>query len=315
MATRSPPAAKGMPRTKFGNIEFPGEVHRLLLVGRHFVHEYPHTPGGAPEKLGRGLWRCTVRANFQATFPGYPDLYPNSMNTMQGYAALQATLPFTHPSAGTWPAFIVRWEQEKRGSLRSGEKVEIEFLEDQASSFALADVAVRADDTSVATTWAQVQQEIAAIRAQLQLSNSDVTVLQAIDSAVNSVLAYRDTVDKWNNRYAAAVDHLLSLAGQLDRAASMQDPRAWPVVAALRQMQGAAVRIKRDLQAQRQTLSKYVVPATMPISQVAVNLFGDASKQSDLLALNVVADPVFVRAGTSLVYYPLTAQQRAAQGI
>lgn len=313
MANRPPPAAYGLHRTKFGDIVFPGEMHRLLLVGRHFIHEYPHSPGGAVEKLGRAVIRCTVDALFHATFPSYPGLYPGAMNKLLSYAELQATLPFTHPSAGTFPAFIVRWEQEKRGKVLSGEKVQIEFLEDQAQSFALSDVAVTSNDTAIGASAAQLKQQLASVQAQLQLTPTDLTLFDAVDQSVTAVLGYRDTVTLYGNRYATQVAHTFSLLAQLDRATSLQDARAWPVVSVIRQLQAQCIGIQKDLQAKRQTLQIYTVPSTQSLAQISGTLYGDASHQSDLLALNNTPDPFQVQAGTQLVYYPPTASQRAQQ--
>ncbi len=96
-------AQTGLPQTQFGDIKFPGETHHVSLVLRHHVHEYPHSPGGNVEKLGRSLYKVTVRGNFQATFPAFPDLYPNGMNTLRGYAEQMQTLTFVHPTIGSNP--------------------------------------------------------------------------------------------------------------------------------------------------------------------------------------------------------------------
>lgn len=307
-----PSATTGMPRTKFGTIEFPSEMTRRTLVGRHFVHEYPHTPGGAPEKLGRGLWHVTVEANFTATSPLYPDLYPNGMTTISRWAELQTTLPFTHPSAGTFPAFIIHYDQTKNAKLKSGEKATIEFLEDQAQMFNATDLVVSADDTTIGPTALTLRTELAAVQAQLQVTPTDFSVFDALQTAVNTLLGFRDTTELWGNRYAAAAQQVISLCEQVDHMASMQDARAWPVVDSLRDLQAQAIRIQQDSQAKRQRLQRYVVPSTMSITQIATNLYQDASRQSDLLALNVINNPMSILAGTIILYYPNTAQQQAA---
>lgn len=308
-----PSAADGLPLTKFGPIVFPSEVTDLDGVGRDHVHEYPHTPGGAPEKLGRGLYTVTVKARFHATFPGYPDLYPNSMQTMRGYYELQTTLPFTHPSSGQFPAYIIHWHQVKSGKVLSGEDVDITFREDQQDSFALSALSVSADDTAIGPTYQELLASIAAVQSQLQITPQDQSLIDALTQSVDSVLAFRDTAQLAGNRYAAAVDHVLSLASQLDHAASMQDARAWPVITVLRRVQGNAIGIKKDLMAQRQTLTKYFVPSPMSVAEVAMSLYGDASKQTDIMALNsaVIRDPLNIGAGVALMVYPSTPQELA----
>jgi len=308
------PATQNLPKTKFGDIEFPAPMVRLLGVGRHHIHEYPHSPGGQVEKLGRGVYRCTLKAEFHDTLPDYPNLYPAGMTTLRGYYEQQTTLLFNHPSAGQFPAILVRWEQEKSGRLLSGERVDMEFVEDQANFAALNVVAPTANETAIGPSYQQLQAQLASVRAQLALRPADLSLVDALGDAVNSVLAYRDTATLYGNRYAASVDRVLSLAQQLDGAASMQDPRAWPVIDVLRQLQGNALGIQADLQAKRATLATWTVNMTSSITAVAQNIYQDASKQIELLALNaaVISDPLSVRAGTNLLYYPPTPQARAA---
>lgn len=313
-----PSAADGNPRTKFGDVEFPGEMMHLHLVGRYHIHEYAHTPGGAVEKLGRGLYHCTIRASFQATLSQYPGLYPNGMNKLRGYCELQATLPFTHPTAGQYPAFIIDWNQEKSAKIISGEMVDLDFLEDRTDeSFALAAFAVASNSTAIGITSAQLAAMLAKVKADLQMTQTDVGIFDALQNSVNVVLGFRDTAQLYANRYGASVSAMLRLASQFDAAPSMQDARAWPVIDILRQLQGQGIQIRKDLHAKNKTLRKYVVKAAMPITQIAMNIYnGDASQQGALMSLNgsVINNPMSVPAGTSLLYYPPTPQQMAAQG-
>lgn len=308
-------AHDGLPRTKFGDIEFPGELHRVRSVLRHHVFEYPHSPGGAIEKLGRGLWECTVHGNFQATFPAYPDLYPNQMNKLRGYYGLGATLDFRHPTFGTFPAVIVSWDQVKDPKIRSGEKVEIVFLEDQSASFAVAQTLVSADYTAIGPSAAQLDSELAAVRADLTLSQNDLNLFDALQASVASVLALRDTAQLYGNLYAAKVEQVVSLCEQLDASINLQDARAWSVVDAMQSVWQQAIRIGQDIQATRVNLLDFTVPFTMPLLQIAVNIYGDASRQSDLLSLNAdrIDDPLNVPAGTDIRYYPPSTQEQIAQ--
>ncbi len=309
-----PSAHDGLPRTSFGGIAFPGETHTLKGVFRHHIHEYPHTPGGRVEKLGRALWLVTVRGNFQATFPAYPDLYPNAMNQLRSFYELGATLDLVHPTVGKFPAFIINWTQVKDAKLRSGEKVDIEFLEDQGEQFNLAAVVVSADDTAIGLTAARLAADIAAARADLTLTQNDTSVFDALQGAVSAVLAVQDTRAAYGNLYASKVEQVVSLCQQLDQATSLQDARAWPVVSTLQLLWQQALRIENDLRSRRVTLQTYNVPFTMPLLQVAINLFGDASMQGELLSLNAdqIDNPLRVTAGTGVRYYPLTPQQQIA---
>lgn len=300
-------AHDGLPRHKFGDVEFPSEVTRLRMVVRHHVHEYPHSPGGAPEKLGRGLIMVTCRANFQATFPGYPYLYPDGMLKMFGYASQGATLDFRHPTMGTWPAFIINWNQEKEAKIRSGEKVDIDFLEDQSASYALAALSTAQHVTAMGPTAAQLASDLKAAQADLGVTPEQLSVFDALQTAVNGVLSVKDTVELWGNRYGAELAKVQSLCGQIDQMVCMQDARAWPVVDSLQAVWVTAVRAQQDLHSQRAKLKKWTVPFTQPLAQIAMTLLGDASATGDLLSLNAsILDPMNVQANTVIYYYPPT---------
>jgi len=303
-------AHDGLPRTKFGDVEFPGEVIDLDGEGRHHAHEYPHAPGGAPEKLGRRLYRVTIEAPFHATLPLYPGLYPDGMNTMRGYFEQQATLQLTHPTAGQFPAFITRWKQKKSAKVRSGELVSMDFLEDQAASFALAALTTSTGASALEPTAAQLQSDLAAAQNDIQLSPADASLFDALQASVNSVLALQDTANLYGNRLNASLAQMVNLCSQIDGLTSLQDARAWPVIDTLRNLQALGIKIQNDQLAQQVNLALYTVPFTQPVLQLALTLYGDASKQSDLLSLNQINDPMNVRAGTSIKYYP--PQQQAA---
>lgn len=302
-------AHDGLPRHRFGDIEFPGETTELHLQIRHHVHEYPHAPGGAPEKLGRALYRVTVRIPFHATFPGYPGLYPDAMNKMRGYADQLTTLQFRHPTAGEFPAFITSFRQVKNAKVRSGELVDAEFLEDQAATFALAALTSNTGPSTIGPTAAQFATAFATARKDLAPTANDLALFDAIQQTVNSVLAYKDTSQLYGNRYGAAVQQLINQCAQFDQLQSMQDARAWPVIDVLMDLWAAAVTISNDLQNKRAQLATYTVPFPQSIIQIATTLYGDASRQGDILSLNPIDDPARVPVGFPIRYYPPTQQQ------
>ena len=296
-----------LPRTSFGAVQFPAEVIGLHLPGDHHVHKYPHTKKGVPEKLGSGLIEVTLRASFQDRFPAYPGLYPGGMLQMLAYAISQETQTLVHRSAGSFPAFIVDWNQQLEAKLRSGEKVEIKFLEDASSAFSVSAIAPSSPSTGLTPSAAQLATDLASINSQLSLTENDLSVFDALQEAVQTVQGFNDTKQLYGNRYAASVTQVINLCQQLhDATPSLQDVRSWPVVDDILQLWSMAVGIQNDLAQQNATLQRYNVPFTQPIAQIAINIYGDVSRQSDLLALNsdTISNAMAVRAGTSIRYYP-----------
>src|SRR5262249_28189814 len=129
------PVFDQLQRASFDGVPFPVESVDVTSDLRHHVHEYPHTAGGDPEKLGRSLYRIQMLGNFQATFRAYPKLWPEALTKLRKTFEAEKTADLVIPTIGTIKAFITKWRQRSTAKIRSGEKVEIEFLEDQASAF------------------------------------------------------------------------------------------------------------------------------------------------------------------------------------
>lgn len=301
-------AADTLPRTQFGDIAFPAATHVVHGHGRHHVHEYPHTPGGSPEKLGRGLYRVTIRGLFHDRFKAYPGLYPGGMARLRSYYEKQSTLTLVHPSLGSIPAFITEWTQAKDAKVRSGEVVDIDFLEDSLLAFLDISGFVAQSQASLQQLANVIANNLSdqAIRNAVTFGPKDQSLFDALQGAVNSVLAVRDTANMYGNLLGAKVAQMISLCQQVDRATSLQDPRAFAIVDSVHDLWQAGVQISLDLQNKRTQLRIYQVPALQTMSAIASHLYGDASRTSDLIALNGASapNPLRVAPGTMINYYP-----------
>lgn len=301
--------------TQFGDILFPSEMTHLRMQFRHHVHEYPHTNLGKPEKLGAGLTRVSVLGQFHTTFSKYPALYPRGLRQLFTYAQNGATLDFVHPSLGRFPAFITDWDQQKSARIRSGEAVEITFLQDPPN-FTIADISADSSSQgsvdSAAAAW-----EFAVANALLTLqglSTSTLDLFSGLSALLNEVIGIKDQAKLYANLYSDKLQGVLNLCAQIDSRIDLQDQRAWPTIDALRSLQSSTVDALNNVQQQTQTILTYTVPSTQPLAQVAVTLFGDAGETDGLLSLNGarIVDPMRVPAATAIRYYPPTPNQRAA---
>jgi prophage DNA circulation protein len=299
-------AQSGLPITQFGTIKFPGEQHTVNGEARHHIHEYPHTPGGYVEKLGRALYQVTIRGNFQATFPAFPDLYPNSMNTLRGYFEQETTLTLVHPTMGSFPAYIIKWTQVKEARLLSGEKVDITFLEDQSASFGVTAYAdASADDTTIGPSAAQFAAVVQQVKDELAISPNDLSLFDSIQQLSQEIGAVSDTVNLYGNNVAAKISALAGLCSSVESSFSMQDARAWPIVDAVLTLWQSCNQSLQDIQSKRVPLDTYSVPKTQTIIDCAIDIYGDASRSTDLISLNpLIADTLNIPATTQIKFYP-----------
>ncbi|HEY1692247.1 MAG TPA: DNA circularization N-terminal domain-containing protein [Polyangiaceae bacterium] len=300
-----PTGFDGLPRTSFAGLEFPAERIALHSQGRQHLHEFPHSPGAAPEKLGRGIWYITVAALFHAGLPTYdPQLWPAGMAQVRNLYETQQTATFQHPSTGTFDAFISSWKQEWNPRSRGGERVEIEFIEDQRANFL-----TQTDPTPGPPSLAVTQQELAAalslVKDQLKPSTQDLNVFDAIRATVNAVQALSDTAGMYSKYAQAKALELQSLCMQADSLPSMQSPLAVGVLVNVRSIGATAAQVATQQQQASQSLGKFTVPKTMTIQDLAIRFYGDTSRETDLMALNAssIPDPMSISAGTLILYY------------
>jgi hypothetical protein len=315
-----------LPRTSFNALEFPCAHHRIHAIQRKHVHEYPHRPGGSPEKLGRSLYTVTVRGVFHDTLEAYPDLYPRTINDLQVLFENGTTAQFVHPSVGSFPAFISSWDRSSDPRSRSGELVEIELTEDQTTNFLTTSILDSAHFAALGSTADEVAAQLASLQAQLvpnpdqsttvnlpasaiaaqvNFTQSDTNLFDAIQSLANDITGIGDTAELYGNLLQAKADQMANVCAQIDSSLSLQDPRSFLLMDSLHDLWALALRIQQDSQQQRVQLQTWNVTMTMPITAVSAAIYnGDASHAEDLLSLNDIPNPLAVRAGTTLNYYP-----------
>lgn len=293
------------PQAYFNGVPFPVERSRILFAIRDHVFEFPHTSGGAPEKLGRRLYQFQVSANFDERFTSYPGLYPQGLDTLQGYAEQQTTGGFRLPQmTQEVQAYIVTMDREWNNRIRSGERVEIVFREDQSSQFLFEDlVSIQTGSLQQGVTF--TNQELENLKQALTLSNNTQNLFDALQSTVANVLALRDQAELYGNRLQAQVAQVISLCAQLDTVSEMQLVPAWPVVNALHDLWAASVTFQNDILSQGAQIQIFTNPMDQDIGRVAMAIYkGDSSRVQDLLSLNDIPDPILVRAGQPIRYYP-----------
>jgi hypothetical protein len=297
-------ALDSQPQTTFGGIALPVEMITVHSQGRQHVHEFPHAPGGVPEKMGRGIWWVTVDCSFQVVFAKYPTSYPTDMLALRRMYEAQTTATFVHPSYGQWPALIANWKGVWNPRLRSGEKVSLELLEDQRANFLTPPSATSQQSTTITSNQAALDAQLSAIKSQLLISQSDLNVFDTLRAASNAVASLTGFTQQYTMLIQAKSQQLRDVCSQVDTLPSMQSPLAIGIIDPLKNIWAAAT---STAQATRlASLGSWVVPQTMSVQAIARVLYnGDASRATDIQTLNAAAipNPFAVPAGTKLRYF------------
>jgi DNA circularisation protein N-terminus len=297
-----------LPPCSFGGINFPVESSRIEGGQRDHVHEYPHTPGGAPELLGRKLYTFHVTSKFDVHFAdegSYPGLYPMDLGSLLAMFEEGSTQNLRLSQMGaSVPAYAVSWTREQSAKCRSGETVSIVFREDTTEQFLFASM------VNTAGTMEFSGQDLGAQLAsvQSQLSDNTMNFFTQLASIVSNVVAWGNQLEgAFTSQYYDAVAACQTICGDLDVQPDLQVPLAFPVVNALHDVWQAAIKLSQQNTKSGVPLQQYVNPATQSIGLVCAAIYnGDTSRISDLLALNAITNPMSIRAGTKINYFPLS---------
>jgi hypothetical protein len=147
---------------------------------------------------------------------------------------------------------------------------------------------------------------LSAAQKDTALSGSDRDLFDSIRDLANSVFAIQDTAALNGQLYAAKLLQLAALCERADGLREMGKTSSQPIVQALHDLWAAALRTADNVQGKRAAIQRYTTPLKMTMNDVAIALYHDASRTSDLLALNGDAyqNALAIPAGTELLYYP-----------
>lgn len=294
---------------QFGPTKFPVGAYKVRGGIRDHVHEYPHAPGGAPEKLGRKLYEVHASTLFispEALTPDirakYPNLFPGDIQTLRAAFENQLTLPLTIPTIGTIDAYAYEWEEQKSANDHSGLVVDITWREDQDRAN-LADV-FTVDFGGIAPKLDTLN----AVRAQVYAGRPEPSLWEQINAIALQVLAIKDSGDLYGSLVAAKISGFASLLRQADQQiVELNHPDNQDLTEALHDLWSSAVDLQNDIRQTRGTLREFTVPFQMAIGDVSTAIFGDSSHAVDIMQLNPIEDPLEIPAGMILRYFPIAA--------
>lgn len=287
----------------FNNIPFPYQRFSVSGGLRDHVHEYPHTAGGAPEKLGRKLYEIQVTANFQAALwtKKYANLWPNDLGVLRALFEDQTTSDLHIPTIGTIKAYAVSWNEIATAQNRSGVEVELTFREDQESAFLVAGVLQLG--TGAMKSKVEEFENLAA-----QTVPGKPSIFDTIIDAANFVLSFKDQFDLYGSLLESKILSLVSLMNEADRQLKeLDDPTNYAVLDAFQDLWLSVLQLQRDIRERGESFRFFTTPMTMALQDVSSRIYGDASRSAELLQLNALEDPFDIPANTVIRYYDVAA--------
>jgi prophage DNA circulation protein len=284
----------------FDGIVFPyTEITREFSL-RHHVHEYPHSPGGAPEKLGRKLWDFRIESPFHGDLlpERYRGLWPTNLARLIALFEQEKTGDLILPQVGVpIRAFCTTGKFTLKSSNTSGETVSLTFLEDSERARSI-DSIIKIKSQGLAKAQQASRDEIAKLPA------NEIGLFDAVMRAVSSVLAFKDQFDLYSNLLEAkclAVIQMLRTIIQTSKV--LVDPGQFLLLDLMHEMLVETVKIYKDQQSKGLTTTTYKVEYDTTLSNVSFRLFRTSARAAELMALNAIEDPTNVKRGTVIRFY------------
>lgn len=284
-------------RMSFDGLEFPYKHYEISCSLRYHVHEYPHTAGGDPEKLGRKPYEIRVTPIVQAGLlpPRYALLFPERLQRLRALFEQQATRELVIPHlGGAIKCFAISWNEKVTASNLSGVEPEWVFLEDQSGLFGADFVLLTNQLRSKLENWT--------IEATRLPETPDI--FTQINNAALEVLSIKDQLDLFGGLVAAKIEGLVGLIREADsQLESLRDPDNYPILESLHRLLLATIDLGRDVAGKGKELRVWTVPRTMSVTQVSIALYGDSTHAVEIMQLNTLDTPLAIPAGTKIIYY------------
>jgi hypothetical protein len=275
------------------------QVDSIEIKGgiRDHIHEYPHSPGGQPEKLGRKVYVVTINASFMIGSVQYPKAWPDDINFIVSQLEQQITDDLDIPTVGTFKAYGRDWDRTHTSKTMNGEKLRMVMVEDSEND-ELVDIAFFPDFSSVATKGA-------ALKLVVDASGIKHDLFDLIAGIVSQLQAVKDQVDLIEARIAIKARQLADACRFADETiAELNQPPLWPVVQALHDLCVTADTLANDSLRQFLPMGIYTLPVSMTVAQVSNYLYGHTGKAVELMKLNPFENPFAIPALFNVQYYP-----------
>lgn len=293
----------GAPKASWDGVTFAIDEVEIVGEGRFVIHEYPHQDGGDVEKMGRKLYVIRVNAIFDEGMKGYPGNYPGSIDALVRRAELGGGYRLVLPNAGSIVCVCTKWPRKWVAQVRSGERMSLEFIEDET----INDLDTFAQNVASYDT-VQANFDAAASYRPLALNVPDADWV-ALENAVAAVMRMRDQADRRVAVIEAKVLSVSQMISRIDRA--ITTPIAYPLVRALIDLYESAAKLTLDTSPVRLALRNWTVPKLTDITSISRALYGRTDKATDLLQLNAIEDAFAIPAGTNIRWFPLPSQVAA----
>jgi len=291
-----PTAFENLPQAGFAGVQFPVSSTRLVGGLRDHVHEYPHSPGGAPEKLGRKLYECEMTIPAHNTYRKWPGLWPRTVAFLRTVYEDERTEDLTIPTVGTIPAYIYGWTETADSKKQSGVEVVIQFREDQSSAYLV--------EALIQTASRDLGGLIETALAEADDLDIPLDLFEGIQELGNDIAAIGDQIDLAGNQMTAKIEGITAAFNQgsntLD---SLAKPVNWKLLYAIRDAHEAAIDLHKKILKKATPQLIYTTPRRMSVSEVSIALYQTTDRAVEILSINALPDAFAIPPNFPILHY------------
>ena len=209
-----------------------------------------------------------------------------------------------HPTMGRFRALIADWKESAKPDERNGTRLSVTWREHNGeAALLLSDTGgVPQDAPSTVTARAA-----AADAAASSLATSRGAAVAGYAPLSATIAAGLTTLDGAPLGYAATIAAIAAMAAPVAAnlaLRSLAPVDAHAVTVALLALRTSLMLLRSRYVPSQATVRTYTVPSVMSVSDVALAVYGDASRTAPLYAANAFPDPLFVAAGTRVTVIP-----------
>lgn len=290
-----------VPSASFDGIEFPYTTLDVDGSLDHHVHKYLHRAGGEVESLGRHVYQFRFGVLAHAVYRRYPNFYPLGLNSIINRCESERTLELRVPTMGIYRVKAIKWTRSISQAKKSGEQVELVFIEDNTEQFTVENIvgpAVAALPTQAIVLDELTKPDSVTLPAPLRLK------LEALLDAVNEIVAQRDDALADVELAQIQVGKAMGLCHEIDTAPYFRDPTNAIEMRAFHDVWDTLTALAVDRLTKQRAMGTYVTQRPMSIVEVSLDIYKSTAKVQELLRLNYFDHAMMIPTATEIAYYP-----------
>ena len=225
-----------------------------------------------------------------------------------GSLRMHRTQRLVIPTIGTIDAVLISWEQTTNAELRSGEKVVLEFFEDQEKRFLLDSILIEMGSqlkSVVDDLEGEAIPERNVLQEMLALGDNAITAVSEAYDKLQAIVdmgrEVRDGIDARVQVIAAKIEGLANLCSEVER--TLQNPISHVLLDSIKNVWAAAVDLSDQIAGTKSPQTRtFTVPRSMSVQELSLAIYGRTEFTLDLLTMNNFEEPSRIPAGTVARY-------------